>query len=104
MTDIDKFFKQPWAIPVGVIGGLFVIGGLGGLGKYLNKKKDTGLRDYSTPYGNQNKSIWWQFGNYNVPDTTNKHQGLSDDDALGNGVKKSRRKRKSLLRGSKKRR
>lgn len=112
MTDIDKFFKQPWAIPVGVIVGLFVIGGLGGLGKYLNKKKDTGLRDYSNQHGNRHKSIWDAFtkqkkerNSSEDPDITNVHKGLSDDDeGLGKGVKKSRRKKKSLVRGSKKRR
>ena len=102
MTDIEKFFKQPWAIPVVLIGGLVVIGGLG---KYLNREKDTGLRDYSTQHGNRHKSIWWQFENYKVPDTKNRgDQRLSPDSKLGYGVKKSRRKRKSLVRGSKKKR
>jgi hypothetical protein len=101
MTDIDKFFKQPWAITVGVIGGLVVIGGLG---KYLNREKDTGFRDFSTQHGNRHKSIWWQFENYKDRDTKNSDQRLSPDAKLGYGVKKSRRKRKSLVRGSKKKR
>jgi hypothetical protein len=105
----EKRCKQPWAIPVGVIVGLFVIGGgLGGLGKYLNKKKDTGLRDYSNQ-PNLNTSIWDAFPKqkkyYEDSDSTNEHKGLSyDDEGLGKGVKKSRRKKKSLVRGSKKRR
>lgn len=97
MDDIDKFFKQPWAIPTVVIGGGLAL--VGGLGTYLNRKKDTGLRDYSKKPVKDESTIWDFVKPHSDDGITNENRK-----GEGEGVKKSRRKRKSLVRGSKKKR